>query len=64
MNRLRLQISTSVKSLFVKSKSELELEDFRVPYGVRELRTQFNLKEYPDSLLDLEFDPRTAPQFP
>lgn len=39
-----------------------------MPYGVRKLHTSHNLKQYPDSILDLEidvFDPQVlGPPFP
>lgn len=60
-------VPTSVKSLEIHSKSPAWFEDFVVPYGVRKLLTDYNLKEYPDSILDLEiknFVTQSAPPFP
>lgn len=58
-------VPSSVKSVTFCPRERYR--DFAVPYGVRKLKTEFNLKEYPDSILDLEienFYPRTAPPFP
>lgn len=51
-----------VKSSLLISNCPRTAKDHKVAYGVRKLQTDFNLKEYPDSILELEimrFDPRT-----
>lgn len=57
----------SVLSVVINTYSPERSKHFVVPNGVRKLQTDYNLKEYPDSILDLEileFDPQTAPPFP
>lgn len=57
-------ILPSIESFISNSNSPAGSEDVMIPYG--KLQTGYNLKEYPDGILDLEIkglNPRTAPPF-
>lgn len=60
-------VPPSVMSVTFYRPRVKRFEGVVVPYGVKRLQVLFNLKEYPDSILNLrihEFDPLTAPPFP
>lgn len=59
--------TVKLSSLYDGTKFDRLFYHFAVPDGVRKLEAPHPLKEYPDSITDLQirlFDPQTAPPFP
>lgn len=58
---------SSIKLAIVYFHKMARFKHFAIPFGVRKVRREYILKEYPDSIHDLEIKniyPRMGPKFP